>query len=80
MLRCKDFVKQQNERIDGVEPTLMARMSLKMHVFICVHCRRYLAQLKLVDAVSQKIPDSQADEQVIQSHINCINQHHKDES
>ena len=80
MLTCKDFVKKQNERIDGAEVSFMQRMSLKMHAFICIHCRRYLAQLKLVDSVSHKLSDSQTDDSVVQAHIDCIHQHHKKES
>lgn len=80
MLTCKDFVKKQNERIDGVDISFMQRMSLKMHAFICIHCRRYLAQLKLVDSVSHKMPETQADDSVVQAHLDCIHQHHKKES
>jgi len=77
MLSCKDFVKRQNERIDGADASFMERMSLKMHAFICHHCRRYLAQLRLVDSLSHQIPDTQADDQVIQAHLDCIHEHNK---
>ena len=75
MLNCKDFVKQQNERLDGQEVTIMGRMSLKMHEIICHHCRRYLKQLKLVDGVGHKIEDSDTDDKIIQDNIAHIKKH-----
>lgn len=80
MLKCKDFVEKQNQRIDGVEVSFMERMSLKIHAFICIHCRRYLAQLKLVDSISHQLPESQVDDSVLETHLKCIHQHHKKES
>ena len=80
MLNCKDFVKQQNERLDGREASLMQRMSLKMHEIICHHCRRYLKQLKLVDSVGHNMDDRCADEDTIQRNLAHIQKHNQSEN
>ena len=80
MLNCKDFVKQQNERLDGREASFMERMSLKMHELICHHCRRYLKQLKLVDSVGHNISESTVDDATIQSNLAHIQKHNQSEN
>ncbi len=80
MLNCKNFVKQQNERLDGQDTTLMQRVSLKMHELICHHCRRYLKQLKLVDSVGRKLEQPDVDETTIQSNLTHIQKHTQSEN
>ena len=80
MLNCKDFVKQQNERLDGQDVSLMQRMSLKMHELICHHCRRYLKQLKLVDSVGHNLEQPAVDEATIQSNLAHIQKHNRSEN
>ena len=74
MLSCKDFVQQQNEKLDGQEFSFMQRLSLNMHYFICVHCRRYTKQLFLVDEVSEKLDSPSVEKAKIDSCIDHIHQ------
>lgn len=76
MLSCKEFVTQQNARLDGREFSLGQRMSLAMHYFICHHCRRYLKQLKLVDAVGKGLSDTKPDPSAIESSLDIIKSNH----
>ena len=80
MLNCKDFVKQQNERLDGDDPSVMQKMSLKMHEILCNHCRRYLKQLKLIDSVGHNLDDKSPDEDTIQRNIEHIQKHNQSEN
>ena len=45
MLSCKDITEKANEYIDH-ELSLVHRVKFRMHLFVCVNCRRYIAQLK----------------------------------
>jgi len=46
MLSCKDVTEEANAYIDKELP-FMKRLSVRMHLFICVNCRRYMNQLNL---------------------------------
>jgi len=51
MLSCKDVTEYSDEFLDH-NLRLRKRLAMKMHLLICVHCRRYLRQLKaLIRAV-----------------------------
>lgn len=77
MLSCKDFVKQQNEQLDDKEFSFLQRISMKMHYFICVHCRRYTRQLFLVNKVSKKLTNAPVEASKIESCLEHI--HHNQE-
>ena len=65
MLSCKEFVASQGEILEGKEYSLGKRISLKMHYFMCHHCRRYFKQIRLVDAVAKKLsPEKVHDDKV----------------
>ncbi|NNJ72888.1 MAG: zf-HC2 domain-containing protein [Enterobacterales bacterium] len=55
MLSCKDFVAYQGQIIEGKNVSFRESMSLKMHYFMCHHCRRYFKQIRLVSAVANKL-------------------------
>lgn len=50
MLSCKHLVEQASDYIDQ-EMSTSKRMQVKMHLFMCVSCRRYIKQLKLTIAM-----------------------------
>jgi len=74
MLSCKDFVTLQGDIIEGEKFGLWKRMSLKMHYFICHHCRRYSNQIKLVDRLSSQLPDSKPSDEVVHRCVHHIEQ------
>ena len=47
MLKCRD-VPEQSEKLLAGELGFRARASLRLHLFICHNCRRYLRQLRLL--------------------------------
>lgn len=46
MLSCKDITEKANEYMDRELP-FWSRLSVKFHLLMCVHCRRYVNQLKV---------------------------------
>jgi hypothetical protein len=78
MLSCKEFVEQQNQKLDGFEFSFGQRMSQKMHYFMCIHCRRYLKQLQLVDAVGKQIPTYKVSAQKVEDCLNHLNNQQTD--
>ena len=45
MLSCRDITDLATEYTEGAMP-LGARLSYRMHLAVCSHCRRYLRQLR----------------------------------
>ena len=45
MLRCKDVADKASAYIDNELP-LSTRFSIKLHLFMCKKCKRYVDQLK----------------------------------
>ena len=43
---CKQVVKQSSDLLDG-ELTAFERFKLKIHLFMCKHCRNYVKQMRL---------------------------------
>ena len=49
MLKCKEL-------------TLKQRIAVRMHLAMCVHCRRFIRQLRVSQRVIRQLPDQQAPE------------------
>lgn len=45
MLKCRELVAQSDALLAG-ELSWRQRLSMRMHLFMCRHCRRYVNQLK----------------------------------
>jgi glutaredoxin 3 len=61
MLSCKELSERASDYLDG-ELSPWTRMEIRLHIFLCEHCRRYLRQLRLaVDtfALSAKTDDEE---------------------
>ena len=50
MLSCKDLVERSSDYLDG-QLRLRERLGVRAHLAMCVHCRRFIRQLKLSQAV-----------------------------
>ena len=59
MLSCKDITEHASAYLDKELP-FTKRISLRMHLFMCVNCRRYMDQLQItIQALGRmKKPDS----------------------
>ncbi|MFP6850236.1 MAG: zf-HC2 domain-containing protein [Pseudomonas sp.] len=61
MLSCKQLVAYSSEFIDG-QLRLRQRMSVRMHLAMCVNCRRFIKQMRLSQAVLRRLPRGQSAE------------------
>ena len=66
MLSCKDFVAYQGQIIEGKDVSFRESISLKMHYFMCHHCRRYFKQIRLVNAVANELEPDPVDESKVE--------------
>jgi len=55
---CKDVTNQSSDYLDR-QLSLWQRLGFWVHIMMCVHCKRYLDQLKLTIATLAKLPGSQ---------------------
>ena len=61
MLKCKGLGALSSDLLDG-ELTLKQRIAVRMHLAMCVHCRRFIRQLRVSQRVIRQLPDQQAPE------------------
>ena len=45
MLNCKTMAKKASEYIDR-DLSFMARLNFTLHLILCVHCRKYISQMR----------------------------------
>ena len=45
MLKCRDIVQHADALLDQ-ELGFRRRLAVRIHLFMCVHCRRYVRQLR----------------------------------
>ena len=57
MLKCRDVLEQADAYLAN-EMTPWQRVGFRVHLTLCRHCRRYIKNLRLTQAVSTKIPSS----------------------
>ena len=56
MLSCKELVAHSSDYLDG-HLRLRERISVRAHLAMCSHCRRFIRQLKLSQAVLRQLPE-----------------------
>ncbi|MGG5872204.1 anti-sigma factor family protein [Pseudomonas peli] len=61
MLSCKELVAHSSEFLDG-QLGLRRRMSVRLHLAMCQHCRRFIRQMRLSQAVLRQLPPGQSAE------------------
>lgn len=58
MLSCKGLVAHSSDYIDG-QLGVRQRWSMRMHLAMCVNCRRFIKQMRLSQAVLRQLPRGQ---------------------
>jgi len=57
MLTCKQLVENSSDYLDA-QLTLRGRLSVRLHLAMCVNCRRFIRQMKLSQALIRQLPDA----------------------
>jgi len=77
MLSCKDITEKASDYLDKELP-FYTRMQVKLHVMMCVNCKRYLDQLRTtISALGKMKEETPVSEQVVDNIVNNLNQLHK---
>lgn len=61
MLSCKELVAHSSDFLDG-QLDLRKRMSVRLHLAMCQHCRRFIKQMRLSQSVLRQLPPGQSPE------------------
>lgn len=56
MLTCKDQVARSSDYLDG-QLTFRERLMVRHHLMFCPNCRRFLRQMRLMQATLKKLPE-----------------------
>ncbi|WP_455206692.1 zf-HC2 domain-containing protein [Kaarinaea lacus] len=77
MLSCKDVTEKASSYIDKELP-FFTRMQVKLHVFVCVNCQRYINQLQItirtLGRMKKDVPVSEHVVDDIVSNLKQVNQ------
>ena len=76
MLSCKNITEEANSYLDKERP-FFTRMKVKMHLAICVNCRRYVDQLNTtIQALRnlKRADDDIVSEDVVDNVVNNLKQ------
>lgn len=80
MLKCRDIPSETEKLLDG-ELTFSERMAVRIHLFMCGNCRRYLRQLRvLLGALPGVSTPPSSDEEEIERVLLRIEQSRHDHS
>lgn len=78
MLKCRE-VPEEAELLLADQLGFRRRLALRMHLFMCVHCRRYVRQLRLLLKAIPFVHGPASDEEVekVMSRVRCDGNDHK---
>lgn len=57
MLTCKEQVARSSDYLDG-QLTFRERLLVRHHLLFCPNCRRFIKQMRLMQATLRKMPES----------------------
>jgi anti-sigma factor RsiW len=57
MLSCKELVAHSSDFLDG-QLSLRQRLAVRTHLTICLHCRRFIKQMRLSQRVLRALPEA----------------------
>ncbi len=68
MLSCKDITEHANAYLDKELP-ISKRLSMRMHLFICVNCRRYMNQLHITIQTLGRMKKQESVDAALSKHL-----------
>ncbi|AVU75911.1 zf-HC2 domain-containing protein [Pseudomonas sp. FP1154] len=57
MLTCKEQVARSSDFLDG-QLSFRERLMMRHHLMFCATCRRFIRQMRLMQATLRKLPES----------------------
>ena len=77
MLSCKDITENANQYLDR-ELGFFGRLNVKIHLMICVNCKRYVEQLRTTIAMLGKLqkPAPEIEDAQAENIISQLKNHH----
>jgi anti-sigma factor ChrR (cupin superfamily) len=74
MLSCKEITEKANSYLDKELP-FYTRMQVKLHLMMCVHCQRYIHQLRAtINALGKLKKDTPVSEHVVDDIVTSLHQ------
>ena len=75
MLSCKEITEQASNYLESDLP-LFKRLQFKTHLFMCVHCRRYVKQLSLtIHALGLMKKEDSVDDEIVKNVLKNLKEH-----
>lgn len=72
VLSCRDVTERASEYLDGDLPRWQ-RLRVRLHLFICRDCRRYVRQLRAVVDALRRLPSTTVSDETVRSLFESIN-------
>ena len=77
MLKCKDIAEKSSAYVDD-QLSLRGRIDFYLHLAICVNCRRFLRQLKMMILGSRNLPMASIGDHEVESIYQEVKKHQHD--
>lgn len=74
MLNCKQFVEQSLQIIENEKLSFWQHINNRLHLFLCVHCRKYLKQAQITATVAKNIESEPLPDQLIEKCVRDMKQ------
>lgn len=72
MLKCQNLIEMASDYLDGDLP-FAQRLSIRFHLFMCIHCKRYLSQFRLsVNTIHELKEENEVSEEKIEAVLNLL--------
>lgn len=72
MLKCRDIERMAGQLQDD-ELNWWQRLSMRMHLMMCHHCRRFVRQFAAIKKLAERSVSGQASDDEVQSVMDKIN-------
>jgi anti-sigma factor RsiW len=71
MLSCREVTERASDYLDRALP-LRQRLAVRLHLFMCQHCRRYLRQLRAVVIALGRMPELEVPEEMVRKQVEAL--------
>ncbi len=76
MLKCRDLAELSSDYLNG-ELSRRRRLSVRLHLLLCRHCRRFMRQLKLtIDSVG-RLPENEFPAELLDRQANKLRRYRR---